>query len=37
MLRMKKFDYSYDDRWFSPIDRTLRRELKSKFSDENLV
>ena len=30
----EKFDYSYDDRWFSPIDRTLRRELKSKFSDE---
>ena len=26
------FDYSYDERWFSPIDRTLRRELKSKFS-----
>ena len=25
------FDYSYDERWFSPIDRTLRRELKSKF------
>ena len=30
----EKFDYSYDDRWFSPIDRTLRRELKSKFSNE---
>ena len=29
----EKFDYSYDDRWFSPIDRTLRRELKSKFSN----
>tara|TARA_B100001057_G_scaffold58562_1_gene51905 strand:+ start:2831 stop:4150 length:1320 start_codon:yes stop_codon:yes gene_type:complete len=26
-----KFDYSYDERWFSPIDRTLRRELKSRF------
>ena len=25
------FDYSYNERWFSPIDRTLRRELKSKF------
>jgi len=25
------FDYLYDERWFSPIDRTLRRELKSKF------
>ena len=22
------FNYEYDDRWFSPIDRTLRRELK---------
>ena len=30
-----KFKYEYDDRWFSPIDRTLRRELKSRFgSDE---
>ena len=28
------FDYSYDERWFSPIDRTLRRELKSKFGSE---
>ncbi len=28
----EKFDYSYDERWFSPIDRTLRRELKSRFS-----
>ena len=25
------FSYDYDERWFSPIDRTLRRELKSKF------
>ncbi|MDC0419310.1 ATP-binding protein [Candidatus Pelagibacter sp.] len=25
------FDYQYSERWFSPIDRTLRRELKSKF------
>ena len=29
----EKFNYNYDDRWFSPIDRTLRRELKSKFSN----
>ena len=28
------FVYNYDDRWFSPIDRTLRRELKSKFGSE---
>ena len=25
------FDYVIDERWFSPIDRTLRREFKSKF------
>ena len=25
------FNYKYDERWFSPIDRTLRRELKSNF------
>ena len=29
------FNYDYDDRWFSPIDRTLRRELKSKFQTNN--
>ena len=28
------FIYDYDERWFSPIDRTLRRELKSKFGSE---
>ena len=28
------FNYTYNERWFSPIDRTLRRELKSKFSSE---
>ncbi|MDA9838278.1 ATP-binding protein [Candidatus Pelagibacter sp.] len=27
-----KFDTQYNERWFSPIDRTLRRELKSKFN-----
>ncbi len=27
----ESFDYSHDERWFSPIDRTLRRELKSRF------
>ena len=30
----KKFDYLYNERWFSPIDRTLRRELKSTFGSE---
>ncbi len=28
------FNYTYNERWFSPIDRTLRRELKSKFNSE---
>ncbi|MDA9643771.1 ATP-binding protein [Candidatus Pelagibacter sp.] len=27
-----KFDYEYSERWFSPIDRTLRRELKYSFA-----
>ncbi len=31
----KNFNFKYDERWFSPIDRTLRRELKSKFGSEN--
>ena len=30
----KNFDFTYNERWFSPIDRTLRRELKSKFGSE---
>ena len=30
----KNFDSQYNERWFSPIDRTLRRELKSNFSSE---
>ena len=28
------FNFLYNERWFSPIDRTLRRELKSKFGSE---
>ena len=31
----KYFNYIYDERWFSPIDRTLRRELKSRFGSKN--
>ena len=31
----KDFIYTFDERWFSPIDRTLRRELKSKFGNGN--
>ena len=30
----ENFDFTYNERWFSPIDRTLRRELKSKFGLE---
>ncbi|MDC1154675.1 HAMP domain-containing sensor histidine kinase [Candidatus Pelagibacter sp.] len=30
----KDFNYDYEDRWFSPIDRTLRRELKSRFGTD---
>ena len=28
------FNFEYVERWFSPIDRTLRRELKSRFGAE---
>ena len=30
----ESFKFFYDERWFSPIDRTLRRELKSRFGPE---
>ena len=30
----KNFNFYFNERWFSPIDRTLRRELKSKFGSE---
>ncbi len=30
-IKDEQFNYSYDERWFSPTDRTLRRELKSRF------
>ena len=33
LVQDEGFDYIYDERWFSPIDRTLRRELKSKFGN----
>ena len=32
LIEDNKFDFDNDERWFSPIDRTLRRELKSRFS-----
>ena len=31
----ENFNSNFKERWFSPIDRTLRRELKSKFSSKN--
>ncbi len=31
LVEDSEFNFQYDERWFSPIDRTLRRELKSKF------
>tara|TARA_B100000674_G_scaffold175525_1_gene142091 strand:- start:1682 stop:3001 length:1320 start_codon:yes stop_codon:yes gene_type:complete len=31
LIKNEKFEINLSDRWFSPIDRTLRRELKSKF------
>ena len=32
LVNKQTFDYQYSKRWFSPIDRTLRRELKSNFN-----
>ena len=32
LIENEKFNPGYNERWFSPIDRTLRRELKSKFT-----
>ncbi len=29
------FNFKHDERWFSPIDRSLRRELKSRFGSES--
>ena len=29
-----EFNFNYEERWFSPIDRTLRRELKSRFETQ---
>ena len=31
-IKTEEFNSQYNERWFSPIDRTLRRELKSNFS-----
>ena len=32
LVNKKNIENRYNERWFSPIDRTLRRELKSKFN-----
>ncbi len=32
LMQNEKFETQDTERWFSPIDRTIRRELKSKFS-----
>ena len=32
LINNQNFENEYTERWFSPIDRTLRRELKSNFS-----
>ena len=34
LVNNKNIENRYTERWFSPIDRTLRRELKSNFSTE---
>ena len=34
-IETDNFNYTYNERWFSPIDRTLRRELKSRFKSGN--
>ena len=33
-IQDKNFTYDFNERWFSPIDRTLRRELKSRFGPD---
>ena len=33
-VKNKEFEYKHEKRWYSPIDRTLRRELKSRFGSE---
>ena len=32
LVEDEEFNFKYNERWFSPIDRTLRRELKSRFN-----
>ena len=37
LVNKKNFENRYNERWFSPIDRTLRRELKSKFNSGEII
>ena len=34
-IDQEDFNFEYKERWFSPIDRTLRRELKARFENDN--
>ena len=34
-VKDENFNFIFNERWFSPIDRTLRRELKSRFNEKN--
>ena len=34
-IQDESFVYDYNERWFSPVDRTLRRELKSNFGNND--
>ena len=34
LIQDEIFVYNFDERWFSPVDRTLRRELKSIFGNK---
>ena len=34
-VKNNSFEKEYNERWFSPIDRTLRRELKSKLGNDH--
>ena len=34
LIENEQFDNHYTERWFSPIDRSLRRELKSNFNQK---
>ena len=36
-IKNDNFNYKFSERWFSPIDRTLRRELKSTFGSGKIL